>query len=71
MNLKAAYSLSEFAALLGEDVWKIRSMAKRGHLPTEKIGGKYYIPLTRICEQYPDLWESIVRVVQLKGAMSN
>lgn len=67
-NLKAAYGLSEFAAMLGESPRKVRALADRGKLPTEKIGNKRYVPLASICEAFPLVWESMIKVAQLRGA---
>lgn len=68
MDLKPAYSLSEFATMLGEPVTTVRKRASRGAYPTELVGGKRFIFLADLREVFPRLWESILQVSQLKRA---
>lgn len=69
-DLKPAYSLAEFAAMMGESLATIQKRVSRGAYPTEKIGGKRFILMVDLREVFPRLWESILQVVQLKQAAS-
>lgn len=71
MHLKPAYPLAEFADMLGWSHGKVKMLASRGSLPTERIGGKRYVTLVAICERFPGLWESIQRVAALRAMVTD
>ncbi len=71
MNLKPAYTISEFATMLGEPLATIRRRVGRKTYPTEMVGGKRYICMASLQEVFPQLWESIVRVEALRQAASS
>lgn len=59
MLIKAMYSIAEVAAMLGVSDDKVRYMVEQGHLDSERIGSRLFIPLSGL-QARPQVWESIV-----------
>lgn len=65
-ELKAWYTLREYAEMTGENIETVRSQNKRGTLPTSLKDGRWVIYLDSIAAERPDLWGSLCRVSAAK-----
>lgn len=59
LALKPLYSPKEISDALGVSLRTVRDWLSSGDLPSEKIGGKIFIPLSGLSELYPAFTASL------------
>ena len=67
--LKAAYSVTELAGLLGWSRTRTRRYLKRKGIGYEVVGKLGYVWLSSLKDQAPDAWASILCVAQAQADM--
>ena len=67
-NLRALYSLSQVANLLGVSPGAVRARARRGQIRVFQHGprGKRFVLLSDLRGAYPDLWDALLVKVELE-----
>lgn len=66
-ELKAWYTLAEFAEMTGQKLETVRTQRKRGHIPARRYGHKWIIYLDELRRNAPELWASIMTVDQFRN----
>lgn len=59
-TLKAAYGVSELAAMAGLSRFQVHRLLVSRKVPTTEIGKKVLVPLVGFKMAFPEIWDSIV-----------
>lgn len=62
--IKDEYRIKEVADMIGEPVETVRSMVRRGHIPSVWRGRQRKVKAATIKEQFPDCWTRYVAEVE-------
>lgn len=68
-EVKAFYSLKEYAILTGQTLKAVQHQADRGVLRTGRVPGKKMrvVFLSQLKGEHPDLWASLATASQVRG----
>lgn len=64
MRLKALYTISELAALLGMSRWRARQLVRKAAIATMRQGDKELVPISELKERCPLLWDSLAAITE-------
>lgn len=65
-NLKPAYTVTELAELLQMDYFRAYRLIQSSRMRLVRSGDRILVPLSSFKRCFPDLWESLIIIAQLK-----